>query len=86
MTTGKVSPLSNPEVASTPDAHVDRRLFDIVSAAGYLQAIGATSATPKFVRTLVADGDLPHLKIGKKFYISKTSIDSWLLRHERRTR
>ena len=76
-----------PEVPSTPSPPSDaRRLFDIVGAAGYLRAIGATGATEKFVRTLITDGEVPHLKIGRRFYVSKNAIDSWLVRRERRAR
>jgi hypothetical protein len=47
------------------------QLFDIGAAADYLKSIGAGSATIYFVRTLVSSGQIPHLRIGKKFYVSR---------------
>jgi excisionase family DNA binding protein len=61
-----------------------RRLFDIAGAVGYLQQIGANSATPTFVRSIIARGEVPHLRIGKKFFVSRESLDAWLARRERR--
>ncbi len=62
------------------------RLFDIVAAVEYLRAIGAGSATKHFVRGLIASGRVPHLRIGKKFFVSRGSLDRWLELHERRAR
>lgn len=62
----------------------DHRLFDIHAAAKYLQSIGATGVTHSTIRRLLNSGDLPCLKIGKRFYLSKAALDSWLLKHERR--
>jgi excisionase family DNA binding protein len=61
-----------------------KRLFDVQAAAEYLRSIGATSATVTFVRTLITSGRIPHLKLGKKFYLSRTALDAWLVSHERR--
>jgi excisionase family DNA binding protein len=72
--------------AGEDNASEPRRLFDIVAAAGYLKAIGADAATPNFVRNLISSGQIPCEKIGKKFYISRTALDGWLLSHERRHR
>jgi excisionase family DNA binding protein len=62
----------------------DHRLFDIHAAAQYLQNIGATGVTPWTIRRLLNSGDVPCLKIGKRFYLSKAALDSWLLKNERR--
>jgi len=62
----------------------DQRLFDIHAAAQYLQNIGATGVTPSTIRRLLNSGDLPCLKIGKRFYLSKAALESWLLKHEKR--
>ncbi len=64
----------------------ERTLYDIAGAVSYLQRVGANAATTTFVRSLINSGALPHVKIGKAFYVSKTSIDSWLARAEKRNR
>ena len=76
------SPLQTPEAASLNG----RRLLDIIAAVAYLQSLGATSATTNFVRGLIARGEIPHLKISKKFYVSKGSLDRWIETRERRNR
>lgn len=62
------------------------RLYDVKAVVTYLQSIGATAATETFVRGLINSGQLPHLKIGKAFFVSKASIDAWLSKSERRSR
>jgi excisionase family DNA binding protein len=62
------------------------RLYDIPGIVGYLQSVGATAATSTFVRGLINSGQIPYLKIGKAFYVSKAAVDAWLLKSERRTR
>lgn len=62
----------------------ERRLFDIRAAAEYLRSLGADSTTISFVRGLISAGTLPHLKIGKKFFVSKDALDGWISRAERR--
>ena len=68
------------------ESALELRLFDIGAAVAYLQAIGATTATVNFVRGLITTGQLPHLKIGKKFFVSRASLDGWISSHERRRR
>jgi excisionase family DNA binding protein len=63
-----------------------RRLFDIFAAVAYLQSLGATSATRNFVRSLVTSGQVPYIRCGKKFYITKNALDAWITRSERRAR
>jgi excisionase family DNA binding protein len=65
-------------------AIAEQRLFDIAGARTYLQGIGATSATLNFVRNLISSGQVPHIRIGKKFYVSRAALDSWLISRERR--
>jgi excisionase family DNA binding protein len=64
----------------------NRTLYDIAGAVSYLQRVGATTATATFVRGLISSGQLPHLKIGKAFYVSKSAIEAWLARSEKRNR
>jgi len=65
---------------------VEQRLFDIPAVVGYLQGAGAHGATISFVRNLIGSGALPHIRIGKRFYVSKAAIDTWLVRAEKRAR
>jgi hypothetical protein len=64
----------------------NRTLYDIAGAVSYLHRVGASAATTTFVRSLINSGTLPHLKIGKAFYVSRASIDSWLAKAEKRNR
>jgi hypothetical protein len=73
----------HPAAPASPNG---QRLFDILAVVAYLKTIGANAATPNFVRGLISSGQLPHVKIGKKFFVSKGALDSWLLSHERRRR
>jgi hypothetical protein len=61
-----------------------RRLFDIQAAVLYLRGLGAESVTMNFVRALVNSGQVPHLRMGKKFYLTRESLDRWISNHERR--
>jgi excisionase family DNA binding protein len=61
-----------------------QRLFSIPDAAGYLRAIGAASVTLNFVRTLISSGQIPHIRIGRRFYVTRASLETWLSTHERR--
>jgi hypothetical protein len=63
-----------------------RRLFDIAGAVEYLHGIGASAATPNFVRAIIGRGEVAHLKIGKKFFVSREALDAWIQKHERRSR
>jgi hypothetical protein len=63
-----------------------RQLFDILAAVAYLCTLGADSATPNFVRGLITSSAIPHLKIGKKFYVRREDLDGWIANHARRRR
>lgn len=63
-----------------------RRLFDLAGAAKYLVELGAEGVTIHSVRRLVANRELPVLKISKKFFITREAIDSWIARQGRRSR
>lgn len=65
---------------------IEQRLFNVQDAVTYLRSIGAASVTVSFVRTIIANGEVPHIKIGKRFFVTRTAMDEWLSRHERRTR
>lgn len=61
-----------------------RRLFDIAAAVEYLRSIGATSVTANFVRTLIGTGQVKHVRMGKKFFVTREALDAWIENHERR--
>lgn len=63
-----------------------QRLYDLKDTALYLQSLGAKSVTISFVRELVNSGAIAHLRIGKKFFVTRNAIDAWITRAERRTR
>jgi excisionase family DNA binding protein len=77
------------EVDVQPETFADSQtqtLFDIPSAAKHFQEKGAKTATKNFVRNLIASGQLPHLRIGKRFYVTKAAIDRWIETREKRNR
>jgi excisionase family DNA binding protein len=65
---------------------LSRRLFDICSAVEYLRGIGASGVTVTCVRRMISSGELPHVRLGKKFYISQGAIEAWLVKSEKRNR
>jgi len=60
------------------------RLFDIGAAVNYLREIGATAATKNFVRGLIATGQINHIRIGRKYYVSREALDTWIVKRQRR--
>ena len=60
------------------------RLFDIQASVAYLRELGASSVTVNFIRTLINNGELPHVRMGRKFYCSRESLDRWIVNHEHR--
>jgi excisionase family DNA binding protein len=64
----------------------DQKLFDVQGAAKYLQSIGATGAAVYFIRSIITRGEIPFVRIGKKFFLTRESLDRWLETHERRMR
>jgi excisionase family DNA binding protein len=68
----------------TPVLAEGRRLFDIQAAVAYLRSLGAEAVTMNFVRALVNSGQVPHVRMGRKFYVSRTALDHWITNHERR--
>lgn len=71
---------------SATSTNSEQRLFDLRAAVAYLHSIGATSATLNFVRGLVSAGEVSHVRIGKKFHVSRASLDRWIENHDRRRR
>jgi hypothetical protein len=72
--------------ATTAAAVPERRLYDVLGAVAYLHSLGADTATPNFVRSIISSGAVAHVRIGKKFFVSRESLDGWIQKHERRSR
>lgn len=68
----------------TINKETQRRLFDITAAVAYLRELGAEGTTVNFVRALIASGQVPHLRMGRKFYVTREALDRWIQNHERR--
>jgi excisionase family DNA binding protein len=58
--------------SSLPRDLSQRRGLRIQDAPHYL------SATPCFIRSLIARGGLPFVKVGKRFVIDRLDLDRWL--------
>jgi hypothetical protein len=67
-------------------AIIQQRLFDVHRAAEYLRSIGATAATVGFIRGLITSAQVSHVRIGKKFYITREALDRWITTHDHRRR
>jgi excisionase family DNA binding protein len=67
-------------VAETP------RFFDIAGTVEYLRSIGLTGITTWTIRVAINSGRLAHIKEGKKFYVSKSALDAWLAKAEKKMR
>lgn len=50
----------------------NKKLITILDLAKYL------SISEEYVRRLIAQNDIPHIKIFKKIFFQKEDIDSWL--------
>jgi excisionase family DNA binding protein len=61
-----------------------RRLFAIQAAVEYLRELGAESVSVNFVRNLINRAEVPHIRMGKRFYITRQALDNWIERHERK--
>ena len=58
------------------------QLFDLQAAVTYFKGIGVSGITTCAMRTVFAQ--VPHIRIGKRFYVSKESLDSWIANRQRR--
>lgn len=63
----------------------DAKFFDIDGIVRYSQSLGA-GVTKNFVRSAISSGRLPHIKLGKKFFISREAWNRFLASSERRAR
>lgn len=64
----------------------EQQWFDVATLPAYLRSIGFTGATTTTVRRLITTGQLPHVRVGKKFYVGRAAVAAWLARQERRAR
>jgi hypothetical protein len=58
------------------------QLFDVKAACDHLKSIGVSAATVSSTRTIFAQ--VPHIRIGKRFYVSKESLERWIDQRQRR--
>jgi len=68
----------------TTTTDTTRRLFDVQAAVAYLRGLGAEGVTVSFIRNLIARNEVPHLRMGRRFYVTRESLDRWVTNHERR--
>jgi excisionase family DNA binding protein len=61
-------------------------VFDLAAAVVYVRGLGATGVTIHTIRSEIAAGRIPRIRIGKKFYLSKTALDAWISQAERRAK
>ena len=54
---------------------MEPKVFDLEAAAEYLRTIGFSSATVNTVRKLIAERHVRSKQIGRRFYVSKDSLD-----------
>lgn len=58
---------------------IQPRLLDLADAAAYLGG-----AKVFFVRNLLWNGEIPFLRIGKRFCVAREDLDRWVDRNKRR--
>jgi excisionase family DNA binding protein len=83
--------VTRPDVLRLPESTIEQekdhpKLLDVQGAVAYLHSLGAATATVNFVRGLITSGSVPHIRLGKRFYVTRAAIDAWLERSERRPR
>jgi excisionase family DNA binding protein len=58
--------------------------FGTKEAVDYLRAIGARGASEALLRRLIQAGEIRRVRIGKKFYVKKETLDAWFARDQRK--
>ena len=58
--------------------------FEIREAVDYLRAMGARSANMSLLRRLIQSGEIRRIRIGKKYYIKKETLDAWFAKDQRK--
>ena len=64
----------------------DLHVFDVHGSVEHLRSKGFKGATISTVRGEIAAGRVPHIKLGKKFYVTEAAWKAWATRAERRIR
>jgi hypothetical protein len=72
--------------AETSERGMAQQLFDVEASAQHLRDRGAHAATVYLVRTLISTGRVPHIRVGRRLYVTRASWDAWLAKSERRRR
>jgi hypothetical protein len=61
-------------------------LFNIFDASEYLRSIGAKSATPWWVRTMIVANRIPSQKVGRAFVVTRADLDAFIQNSAKRKR
>jgi hypothetical protein len=74
------------EQSATTESPSTASYRNIAGLVEYARGKGIVTATKNWIRTLIASGELPHIRCGKAFYVSVRSFDTYLENHARRRR
>ncbi len=61
-------------------------MHSVESAANYLRTSGAISVCVHTVRSLIVSGQVAAIRLGRRYYITETALNSWLSSHERKAK
>jgi hypothetical protein len=62
----------------------DLRVFDVHGSVEFLRSVGFKGATLSTVRALIASGQVPKIRCGKKFFVTEAAWKAWAARAEKR--
>jgi hypothetical protein len=63
-----------------------KALLSPEAAAAYLKDLGADGATPRFIADLIRAGELKGIRISRRKFVRRESLDAWLVRAEKKVR
>lgn len=63
-----------------------KALLSPETAALLLKELGAEGATPRFIADLIRSGELRAIRIGRRKFVRRESLDAWLVRAEKKVR
>ena len=73
-------------VARPPSANKLQKYFSMPQVADKCREMGIGNVSPWIVRTWIASGRLPYLKIGRAYFVSVDALEIFLAKLERRSR
>ena len=62
----------------------NQRLLDRYDAQTYMRQLGISGVSPRIFFTLIANGEIPRVRVGRKYFITREALDGWIARNERR--